>query len=140
MKGLASIGAIFLFAWLASAALPLQAASPRDSPKPGPVGDPVRGRAIFNGMGGCYNCHGFDAFLSKRPKQSPKIEQQLARMNPPPADLRNPAGLRSRSETDRVLTLLKGHQGTAMFPKNFLTARERADLLEYLASLRGKGG
>lgn len=118
--------------------VPSHAATPRETEATGPIGNADRGRAIFNGIGGCYNCHGVDAFITKRPKPTPQIREDLKRMKPPPTDLRNPASWKSRSETDRLLTLRKGHEGTAMFAKKFLTDREMADILEYLAALRSE--
>jgi len=138
MKRLTELGRVLvcaaaLSAWLV---MPGQAAPPRETAATGPIGNPDRGRAIFNGIGGCYNCHGVDAFIKKRPKPTPQIREDLKRMKPPPTDLRDPASWKSRSETDRLLTLRKGHEGTAMFAKKFLTDREMADILEYLAALR----
>lgn len=59
---------------------------------------------------------------------------------PPPADLRNPSRLKSQTDADRLRSIKFGHPGTAMFPKQFLSEREVADLLAYLATLREEAG
>jgi mono/diheme cytochrome c family protein len=117
-----------------SAGFVLAAGSPRNALTI--EGNVERGRGIFNGLGGCYQCHGYDAFLSRRPKQPPKLAQDLARLNPPPANLRDPERLKAQTPKERLRSLKSGHPGTAMFPKKFLTERELADLLAYLATLR----
>ncbi|MFM8552572.1 MAG: c-type cytochrome [Nitrospiraceae bacterium] len=102
-------------------------------------GDANRGRALFNGIGGCFNCHGYDGVLSRRPKVSPQLAEEVARLTPPPADLRDQARLKAETEQDRLRSIKFGHPGTAMFPKKFLMKQELADLLAYLATLRAEG-
>ncbi|MDE3120107.1 MAG: c-type cytochrome [Nitrospirota bacterium] len=102
-------------------------------------GDAGRGRALFNGIGGCFNCHGYDGVLTRRPDYSPQLAEELSRLNPPPADLRNQADLKAQTEPDRFRSIKFGHPGTAMFPKKFLMDQELADLLAYLATLRAEG-
>lgn len=104
------------------------------------MGEADRGRVIFNGIGGCFNCHGNDGVITRLPRHSPQLAEELARLAPPPADLRNPSHLKSQTDADRLRSIKFGHPGTAMFPKKFLSEREVADLLAYLATLREKAG
>ncbi len=104
------------------------------------AGETDRGRAIFNGIGGCFNCHGNDGVITRLPRHSPQLAEELARLTPPPADLRNPSRLKSQTDADRLRSIKFGHPGTAMFPKKFLSEREVADLLAYLATLREEAG
>jgi len=97
-----------------------------------------RGKKIFNGKGFCYQCHGIDGYISRRPKMAPEMAQMLDRLNPKPADFRNPASLKSKDDTDRFIAIKEGHPGTAMFPKPFLSDKEIADVLVYLAELRAE--
>ncbi len=107
---------------------------------PLPEGDAARGQAIFNGLGGCANCHGTDGYLTKRPHQSEALTKGIAKLNPQPADLRDAATLKSQDEAQRFVSIKYGHPGTGMYPKkNLLLDREIADLLAYLAVLRAEG-
>lgn len=101
-------------------------------------GDPERGRQVFHRIGGCSVCHGNEGHLNDRPPLSPKLKEAIDRLNPPPANLRNPAGLKSQNDQQRFLSIKFGHQGTAMFPKRFLRDDEIADVVAYLAVLRGE--
>jgi cytochrome c553 len=102
------------------------------------LGDADRGRNIYQKIGGCCFCHGYDGDLKKRPPLSPKLAEEIARLNPPPANLRNPASLKSDDDEQRFLSIKFGHPGTAMFSKRFLRDEEIRDLLAYLANLRGE--
>jgi mono/diheme cytochrome c family protein len=107
---------------------------------PLPAGDAARGKAIYHGTGGCANCHGTDGDIGRRPHKSDALMQGIAKLNPQPADLRNPAALKSQDEAQRFLSIKFGHPGTAMYAKkNLLLDREIADLLAYLALLRTEG-
>ena len=128
--GLALVLLFGLPAWAAGEAAPDAAT---------PAGDAARGRALFNGIGGCFNCHGTDGVLARRPDYQPRLAEELARLTPPPADLRDQASLKAQTEEDRLRSIKFGHPGTAMFPKKFLMEREVADLLAYLATLRAEG-
>ncbi len=121
--------------WLARGSL-AWAASPPASVDGDAGGDRERGRSIFNGIGGCFNCHGYEGDITRRPRFSPKLADELAHLNPQPADLRNPAGLKSENDEQRFLAIKFGHPGTAMFPKKFLTDQEINHILAYLAALR----
>jgi mono/diheme cytochrome c family protein len=107
---------------------------------PLPAGDAVRGKAIFNGLGGCANCHGTDGYIGRRPHKSEALTQGIAKLNPQPADLRHAAALKAQDEAQRFVSIKFGHPGTAMYAKkNLLLDREIADLLAYLSVLRAEG-
>jgi cytochrome c2 len=115
------------------------------APSPAPStakakGDSERGKKIFNGKGFCYQCHGIDGYISRRPQMAPEMAQMLDRLKPKPADFRNPASLKSKDDKDRFTAIKEGHPGTAMFPKPFLSDEEIADVLVYLAELRAEAG
>lgn len=60
----------------------------------------------------------------------------IARLNPPPTDLRNPVGLRLKSDKERSRAIREGHPGTGMFPDTTMTDQDLADTLFYLAFIR----
>lgn len=120
--------------------LPWLATSVSAQDPPVVLGEADRGKAIFNGIGGCFNCHGNDGVITRLPRHSAQLADELARLAPPPADLRNPARLKSQTDADRLRSIKFGHPGTAMFPKKFLSEREVSDLLAYLTELRKAGG
>jgi len=106
---------------------------------PLPAGDAARGKAIFNGRGGCAYCHGTDGYIGRRPHESDALTQGIAKLNPQPADLRNAAALKAQDETQRFLSIKFGHPGTGMFAKkHILMDHEIIDLLAYLAVLRSE--
>jgi hypothetical protein len=99
-------------------------------------GNAGRGREIFNGKGICYYCHGIDGYLGRKPRLEADTAALIARLNPPPADLRNPASLRLKTEKERSRAIREGHPGTGMFPDTTMTDQELTDTLIYLALLR----
>ena len=101
-------------------------------------GDAERGRAVFNGKGICYYCHGTDGRPDRRPQLSEETTKVIARLAPNPPDLRNPGSLRLKSDPERFRAIREGHPGTGMLPDATLTDREIADTLAYLAVLRGQ--
>jgi mono/diheme cytochrome c family protein len=106
---------------------------------PLPAGDAGRGKTIFHGKGGCAFCHGTDGYIVKRPRKTDLHTEAIAKLDPPPADLRNAAALKSKDDAQRFQSIKFGHPGTAMFPRNTqLSDREIADLVAYLAVLRTK--
>ena len=118
------------------------ASSPAEGPvvPPLPTGDAARGRTIFNGLGGCANCHGTDGYIGRRPHKSEALTRGIARLNPQPTDLRNPARLKAQDEAQRFVSIKFGHPGTAMYAKkNLLLDGEIMDLLAYLSVLRSEG-
>lgn len=99
-------------------------------------GDPVKGRELFNGKGICHYCHGVDGLTDKRPALAPDTKGVIERLNPPPADLRNPDHLRLKDDKARFHAIRDGHPGSGMFPDKTLSDQDIKDVLAYLATLR----
>ena len=114
-------------------------AAPSSSAKATPQGKAEAGRSLFNGKGVCYYCHGVDGHLDKRPELTADTAALIARLNPPPADLRNSKTLRLKNDKQRAKAVREGHPGTGMFPDTTMTNQELADTLAYLAFLRNEG-
>jgi mono/diheme cytochrome c family protein len=102
-------------------------------------GNAEAGRSVFNGKGVCHYCHGVDGYRDKRPQLEADTAALIARLNPPPSDLRNPKSLRLKTDKARAKLIREGHEGTAMFPDTTMTDQELADTLAYLAVLRREG-
>ncbi|MDP3091408.1 MAG: c-type cytochrome [Nitrospira sp.] len=117
----------------------VQAAGQQVKPSATAQGDDERGRAVFNGKGVCYYCHGVDGHIDKRPELAADTAALIARLNPPPADLRNPKALHLKRDKQRARAVREGHPGTGMFPDTTMTNQELADTLAYLARLRNEG-
>jgi mono/diheme cytochrome c family protein len=115
------------------------AGSPTLSKSTKPAGDAERGRAVFNGKGVCYYCHGIDGNKDQRPKLKADTTALIAQLNPPPVDLRNPKAQYLMSDKQRAHAIRKGHPGTGMFPDTRMTDQELTDTLAYLALLRRAG-
>ncbi len=110
-------------------------------PSPSPqsttaAGDAERGRAVFNGKGVCYYCHGIDGNKDQRPQLTADTTAFIAQLNPPPVDLRNPKVLYLKTDKQRARAIREGHPGTGMFPDKRMTDQELTDTLVYLAVLR----
>ena len=103
-------------------------------------GDAEAGRAVFNGKGVCYYCHGVDGQIEKRPQLAADTAALIAHLNPPPADLRNSKTLHLKNDKQRAKAVREGHPGTGMFPDTTMTNQELADTLAYLAVLRNERG
>lgn len=101
-----------------------------------PKGNILRGRDIFNGKGVCYYCHGIDGYLNHPPRLDANTAALIAKLNPPPSDLRNPDVLRLKTNQERTRAIREGHPGTGMFPDTTLTDQDLADTLFYLALIR----
>lgn len=101
-------------------------------------GDAERGRAIFNGKGICYYCHGTDGRPDQRPALSKETAGVIARLAPNPPDLRKSKQLRLKNDRERFRAIREGHPGTGMLPDTALTDQEITDTLAYLAALRGR--
>ncbi|MBI3357336.1 MAG: hypothetical protein HY038_11310 [Nitrospirae bacterium] len=99
-------------------------------------GNAGRGREVFNGKGVCYYCHGIDGYLGRKPRLEADTAALIARLNPPPTDLRNPIGQKLKGDKQRVRAIREGHPGTGMFPDTTMTDQDLADTLVYLALLR----
>jgi mono/diheme cytochrome c family protein len=93
-----------------------------------------RGRNIFNDS--CYYCHGMDGYLDRLPQMEEKIAAQIARLNPPPTDLRDPGVLRLKTNKERARAIREGHPSTGRFRDFTMTDRDMADTLFYLAFIR----
>jgi mono/diheme cytochrome c family protein len=98
--------------------------------------DAERGRAVFNGKGVCYYCHGIDGRKDQRPELAADTAALIEQLNPPPSDLRNRKGLRLASDKARFNAIREGHPGTGMFPDTTMTTQDLTDTLAYLAVLR----
>lgn len=99
-------------------------------------GNVMRGREIFNGKGVCYYCHGIDGYLYRTPRLEADTAALIAKLNPPPSDLRNPETLRLKTNKERSRAIKEGHPGTGMFPDTTMTDQDLADTLLYLALIR----
>lgn len=108
------------------------------TPQPGTSlrGDAKQGRQLYHELGGCAICHGIEGHLNTRPPMSADLMKRLDALPAPPADLRNPAALRSQNDEDRYRSIKLGHPGTAMYPKTLLRDEDIRDLVAYLATLR----
>jgi len=134
------VPAVVVLLLLITGFIPAPASAEAPVTPPLPTGDAARGKTIFNGLGGCANCHGTDGYIGRRPHRSEALTQGIAKLNPQPADLRNPAALKAQDEAQRFQSIKFGHPGTAMYAKkNLLLDSEIADLLAYLSVLRSEG-
>ena len=115
---------------------PAWAEPPATQPSGKPKGNILRGREIFNGKGVCYYCHGIDGYLNRTPRLEADTAKLIAKLNPPPSDLRNPDVLRLKSNQERGRAIREGHPGTGMFPDTTMTDQDLADTLLYLALIR----
>ncbi len=102
-------------------------------------GNAQAGRSVFNGNGICYYCHGVDGYRERIPELASDTAAIISRLNPQPADLRNPKALRLTTDKQRARAIREGHPGTGMFPDTTLTDTEIRDVLAYLATLRTEG-
>jgi mono/diheme cytochrome c family protein len=140
LRGFPLVGVFLVgihFAYMAE--LNVWAGSPASSKSTKVAGDAERGRAVFNGKGVCYYCHGMDGNKDQRPQLAADTAMLIAQLNPPPADLRNPKGLYLKTDKQRAHAIRKGHTGTGMFPDTTMTDQELTDTLAYLALLRREG-
>jgi cytochrome c553 len=115
------------------------AGSPTSPKSTKAAGDAERGRAVFNGKGVCYYCHGIDGNKDQRPKLAADTAALIEQLNPSPVDLKNPKALYLKTDKQRAHAVREGHPGTGMFPDTRMTDQELRDTLAYLALLRGEG-
>lgn len=101
-------------------------------------GDAKNGRQLYHELGGCAICHGIEGHLNRRPPMSADLAKRLDALPAAPANLRNPANLKSQNDEDRFRSIRRGHPGTAMYPKTLLRDEDIRDLIAYLGTLRGK--
>lgn len=143
LRGLSLAGWVLLVAWgilfTQMHEMNAWAGSPPSPKSPKTTGDAERGRAVFNGKGICYYCHGIDGKKNQRPQLAADTATLIAELNPPPVDLRNPNELRLTTDKQRARAILEGHPGTGMFPDTTMTNQELIDILAYLALLRSEG-
>jgi cytochrome c peroxidase len=103
------------------------------------AGDAERGRAVFNGKGVCYYCHGIDGNKDHRPQLAADTAALITQLNPQLVDLRDPKVLYLKSDKQRARAIREGHPGTGMFPDTTMTNQELTDTLAFLALLRCEG-
>ena len=132
---------ILLTAWLGMSLPPL---SDRPASAESAVSQPgmkrkasvERGRDIFHGNGACSYCHGMDGYLDRLPQTKADIAARIARLNPPPTDLRDPGVLRLKTNKERARAIREGHPSTGRIRDFTMTDRDMADTLFYLAFIR----
>jgi mono/diheme cytochrome c family protein len=95
-----------------------------------------RGRDIFNGNGSCSYCHGMDGYLDRLPHMKEDIAARIARLNPPPTDLRDAGVLRLKTNKERARAIREGHPSTGRSREFTMNDRDMADILFYLAFIR----
>lgn len=125
-----------LLSYLASIRSTMPASSSVPTPDTSLRGDAKNGRQLYHEIGGCAVCHGIEGHLNRRPPISADLAKRLDRLAAPPANLRNPAKLKSRNDEDRFRSIKLGHPGTAMYPKHLLRDEDIRDLIAYLSTLR----
>lgn len=136
-----NLGVMLLVGWMGFHAPTIfsQAAwadSSSSSPSAKLKGNVARGREIFNGKGACYYCHGIDGYFHRVPRLDADTDALIARLNPPPPNLRDLSGLRLKTNKERARAIREGHPGTGMFPDLTMTDQDIADVLMYLALMR----
>ena len=136
-----NLGLVLLAGWLGMVVAPgfdrnAWAESSVSQPGMKPKRSVERGRNIFHGKGACHYCHGMNGYLDRLPPMKEHIAALVARLNPPPADLRDPGVLRLKTNKERARAIREGHPGTGMFPDTTLTDQDLADTLFYLAFIR----
>lgn len=140
LSGLFALGALFT-CWLGiqfphQSDMNAWAGSSSSQPIAKMKGNAGRGREVFNGKGVCYYCHGIDGYLGRKPRLEADTAALIARLNPPPTDLRNPASQKLKGNKERIRAIREGHPGTGMFPDRTMNDQDLADTLVYLALLR----
>jgi mono/diheme cytochrome c family protein len=136
-----SLGLILLVGWLGIVFAPgfdrnVWAESAGSQPGVKRKATVERGRDIFHGTGSCSYCHGMDGYLDRLPQMEEKIAARIARLNPPPTDLRDPGVLRLKTNKERARAIREGHPSTGRFRDFTMTDRDMADILFYLAFIR----
>jgi len=138
MNRLSYVGLVMLGVVLLNGAL-VQAGRQQANTSATAQADAERGRAVFNGKGVCYYCHGIDGNKDQQPQLAADTAALIEQLNPPAADLRNRKGLRLTNDKARFNAIREGHPGTGMFPDTTMTTQELTDTLAYLALLRKEG-
>lgn len=138
LTGTILINAILIGLWIFASSSVWAAPSPSE-PTPKIEGNSEEGRKIYNGKGFCYECHGYDGYIERRPQMEPELRHLIDKLDPKPADFRNPSTLQSKNDQERFDAIRKGHSGTNMFPKKFLSDAEISSIVGYLSVLRSEG-
>lgn len=139
MAARAGVAVVLLVSGVGGISAQSLSAAPSSSGKSTPQGNAEAGRNLFNGKGVCYYCHGMDGYRDQLPQLEADTAALIARLNPPPADLRNSKALHLKNDKQRAKAVREGHPGTGMFPDTTMTNQELADTLAYLALLRKEG-
>ncbi len=134
-----NLGLILLASWLGIVFAPgfdrnVWAESSVSQPAVKPKANVERGRNIFHGS--CSYCHGMDGYLDRLPQMEETIAARIARLNPPPTNLRDPGVLRLKTNQERARAIREGHPSTGRFRDFTMTDRDMADTLFYLAFIR----
>ncbi len=119
---------------------PIEAGSATNKQPGSRQGTAAAGKAIFNGKGMCSTCHGVDGYRDRLPEHlTPKVRENIARLDPNPPDLRNAAGLALATDKQRFESIRHGHLRSSMqpLPKQVLSDDDIFALLAYLALIRG---
>jgi high-affinity iron transporter len=89
-------------------------------------GDAAKGKVLYEGRGGCVNCHGA---AGRGDGPAGKM------LNPPPADFANQKS-KAKKDAELLKTIQDGRTGTAMAAfKGQLSEQEIRDVLAYVRSL-----
>lgn len=91
-----------------------------------------QGKAVYNGKGGCMNCHGIDGD-GKGPA--------AATMTPSPRNFQHPGFWRHRTDGEVFWAIKHGSPGTAMVAfGSFLSDNEIWTLIQYARTFAGSHG
>jgi mono/diheme cytochrome c family protein len=91
-----------------------------------------QGKALFHGKAACFECHGENGDISR------VSHAQLARLNPPPTDLRTPT---DKSPRQLYLIIKYGISATGMIPIEEVAKLDDEEILHvisYLSYLQGR--
>lgn len=130
---------ILFTAWVGMSLPPLSdrpASAESSVSQPGVKRSVERGRDIFHGNGSCSYCHGMDGYLNRLPQMKEDIAARIARLNPPPTDLRDTGVLRLKTNKERARAIREGHPSTGRSREFTMNDRDMADILFYLAFIR----
>ena len=128
------------FAWAAERQM-MQSLVPADklaearaltSPLPNSPKVVDQGQALYNGKGGCVNCHG---------KEGNGNGPLAAQLNPSPRNFQHPGFWRHRTEGEIFWVIKNGSAGTSMVGfSGQMTDEEIWSLIQYVRSFAGKHG
>jgi mono/diheme cytochrome c family protein len=102
------------------------------SPLPNSLKIVEQGKALYQGKGGCFNCHG---------KEGDGNGPLAAQLNPSPRNFRHHGFWRHRTEGEIFWVVKNGSAGTSMVGfAGQLTDEEMWSLIQYLRSFAGEHG